>query len=194
MSNFTVLFDANVLYPAPLRDFLLRLAVTDLFRAKWTDDIHEEWISNVLKNAEKKGNLNITREKLERTKALMNEYAQDALVTDYKELIETLKLPDPDDRHVLAAAIKGRCDLIVTFNLKDFPENILAKYGLQACHPDDFITDLIDLSNITVAKVAKIHRESLKNPPKDIDEYLSTLESQGLAGTVSELEDFKELI
>jgi len=172
----------------------MRLAVTGLFRAKWTDQIHEEWISNLLEKAEKQGNKNITREKLERTKELMNKHAQDALVTDYEELIEGLTLPDQGDRHVLAAAIKGRCDLIVTFNLKDFPKDVLEKYGIEARHPDDFITDLIDLSDTTVAQVAKSHREALKNPSKTVDEYLSTLEAQGLPVAVSELEAFKNLI
>ena len=95
VSNFTALFDACVLYPAPLRDFLMRLAITDLFRAKWTDEIHDEWIRNVLKNR-----ADLTEERLHRTKALMNSNVRDCLVQGYKDLIPSLNLPDANDRHV----------------------------------------------------------------------------------------------
>jgi predicted nucleic acid-binding protein len=129
MSNFIVIFDACVLYPAPLRDFLMHLALMDLFRAKWTQQIHEEWISNLLKNRK-----DLTREKLERTKALMNEAAQECLVENYETLIPGLKLPDPDDRHVLAAAIKGGAALIVTFNFEDFPNSTLKQYDINSLY------------------------------------------------------------
>lgn len=102
MGNFTVFLDASVLYPAPLRDLLLELAVADLYRAKWSDAVHEEWIRAVLKNRS-----DLTRAQLERTRDLMNAHARDPLVTDFERLIGVLDLPDPDDRHVLAAAIKG---------------------------------------------------------------------------------------
>lgn len=116
MSHFTALLDANVLYPAPLRDLFLQLAVTDLFKAKWTADIHREWIEALMRNEPECG-----RAALERTRVLMDTATRDSLVTGYEALIDTLTLPDPDDRHVLAAAIVGRCDVIVTQNLKDFP-------------------------------------------------------------------------
>src|SRR5690349_185458 len=109
MSNFIVLYDACVLYPAPLRDLLMRLALTDLFRAKWTNEIHEEWIRNVLANRS-----DITMEMLERTRNLMNSNVRDCLVDGYQELTQGLMLPDPNDRHVLAAAIHANCAVIVT--------------------------------------------------------------------------------
>src|ERR1700704_3911086 len=105
MSNYTALLDANVLYPAPLRDLLLQLAVTDLFRAKWTADIHREWIEALLRREP-----NRDRAALERTRDLMDKATRDCLVGGYEALIPSLTLPDPDDRHVLAAAIIGRCD------------------------------------------------------------------------------------
>ena len=104
MAQFTAFLDASVLYPAPLRDLLLELAVADLYRAKWSDTVHEEWITPVLRNR-----LDLTRAQLERTRDLMNAHVRDALVTGFKQLIEILALPDPDDRHVLAAAIRGAC-------------------------------------------------------------------------------------
>jgi len=106
--RYTVVFDACVLYPAPLRDLLLRLSISGLFSAKWTDQIHDEWITNLL---ETRPDL---EDKLPRTHELMNQAVPDCLVTGYKSLIENLKLPDADDRHVLAAAIRAGAQAIVT--------------------------------------------------------------------------------
>lgn len=165
------------------------LAVTDLYRAKWTDAIHDEWIRNVLKNRP-----NLKPEQLKRTRELMNAHVRDCLVTGYEPLIDAITLPDPDDRHVLAAAIRAGADLIVTFNLKDFPEEALKPYGIEAQHPDDFLIFQLDLAPNIVCAAAKRHRASLKNPPKDVEEYLLTLGAQGLAQTVSGLRQFAELI
>jgi predicted nucleic acid-binding protein len=189
MTNFTALYDACVLYPAPLRDFLLQLAVTDLFRAKWTDKIHDEWMRSVLKQRP-----DISREQLERTKMLMNSHVRDCLVTGYEELEGTIHLPDPNDRHVLAAAIVGHAQVIITFNLKDFPESELGKYGIEAQHPDEFIAHLIDLSQQTVCVAAKKCRERLKHPAYDVDQYLDTLTRQQLTSTVSFLRDMRGLM
>jgi predicted Zn-dependent peptidase len=103
MGHYTALLDANVLYPAPLRDIFLQLAVTDLFKAKWTADIHREWIEALMRKDPPPD-----RAALERTRDLMDKATRDSLVTGYEPLIDSLTLPDPDDRHVLAAAIVGR--------------------------------------------------------------------------------------
>jgi hypothetical protein len=189
MANFTALYDACTLYPAPLRDLLMHLAMTDLFRARWTDQIHEEWIRSVLKDR-----LDLKREQLERTRSLMNAHVRDCLVTGYEDLIEGLTLPDPDDRHVLAAAIRSSTSVIVTFNLGDFPPDYLDELGIEAQHPDEFIAHLIDRAPAAVCSAAKRHRASLKNPPKTVDEYLGTLANQRLPETVSRLREFEELI
>jgi len=105
-------------------------------------------------------------------------------------LIPGLQLPDPNDRHVLAAAIRGRADVIVTANLRDFPTEILAEFGIEAQHPDEFALHLLDLAPGIVTEAARNHRESLKNPPKTIDEYLNALESLGLTQTVSVLREY----
>lgn len=185
-SNFTVIYDACVLYPAPLRDLLMRLALTDLFRARWTDDIHEEWIRNVLKN-----NANLRREQLERTRQLMNDHVRDCLVTGYESYIETIQLPDPNDRHVVAAAIRSGASLIVTFNLKDFPAGTLGALDIEAQHPDEFIAHQFDLNPACVLEAAAKQRRSLRNPPRSVDEYLETLLNQGLVETVKEFRKWR---
>ena len=104
MTKFSVIYDACVSYPAPLRDLLMHLALTDLFKARWTDEIHAEWINALLRREQ------YDREILERTRDLMDSSVRDAKVTGYEWLIDSLDLPDPNDRHVLAAAIKaGAC-------------------------------------------------------------------------------------
>jgi len=150
---------------------------------------HDEWTRNVLQNRP-----DLKPEQLQRTRELMNAHVRDCLVTGYETLIEAVTLPDPNDRHVLAAAIRAGADLIVTFNLGDFPEKDLKPYGIEAQHPDDFLMFQFDLAANIVCAAAKRHRASLRNPPKDVDEYLATLEAQGLAQTVSTLRRFAELI
>jgi predicted nucleic acid-binding protein len=189
VSQFTVVYDACALYPAPLRSLLMYLALTDLFRAKWTDAIHEEWMRNVRKDYP-----DITQAQLERIRDLMNAHVRDCLVTEYEDLIGALTLPDPDDRHVLAAAIRAGAGVIVTTNLVDFPKETLTKYGIEAQHPDEFIMHLLDLAPHLVCSAAKKQRESLKNPPLTVEQYLESLERQGLPQTVSALRQFAELI
>ena len=189
MGSFTALLDASVLYPAPLRDLLLELAVSDLYRAKWSNVIHDEWINALLRTRP-----DLTRERLERTRDLMNTHTRDALVTGFEDLIEVLTLPDPNDRHVLAAAIKGRADVIVTTNLKDFPNNALKRWGIEAQHPDEFLTHQFHLSQPTFLTAMKTVRLRLKNPPKSVEDYLDTLRTQGLLATVNEIAPFGQFI
>lgn len=189
MAAFTALYDACVLYPAPLRDLLMRLALTDLFRAKWTDAIHDEWIRAVLKTRP-----DLKPEQLERTRQLMNAHVRDCLVTGFEEIIPSLTLPDPGDRHVLAAAIVGRADVIVTFNRKHFPASALSPLGVEAQHPDEFVTHLLDLDPGAVCAAVKRQRESLKKPPKSVDDFLPTLEQCGLPLTVAAIRAFAELL
>jgi predicted nucleic acid-binding protein len=189
MNHFTVVYDACVLYPAPLRSFLMYLALTGLYRARWTNDIHEEWIRSVMEN-----NPSFTRAQGERVRDLMNMHVTDCLVTGYESLIEGLSLPDPNDRHVLAAAIRCRADVIVTFNLKHFPRDELRKYDVEALDPDDFVMLQFDLAQHAVCTAAKNQRASLKKPAMTADEYLECLERQGLVQTASELRKFASLL
>jgi hypothetical protein len=165
------------------------LAVTDLFRARWTNDIHLEWMRNV-----RRAYPGITEAQIERIRILMDTNVRDCLITGYESLIPALTLPDPNDRHVLAAAIKGGADVIVTFNLKHFPDDALKQYGIEAVHPDDFLNSQIDLAPNVVCSAAKQQRGSLKNPPMTVAEYLASLERQSLPQTVSGLRRYADLI
>lgn len=136
----------------------------------------------------------LSREKLERTRQLMDASVPDCLVEGYEDLIAGLQLPDPNDRHVLAAAIRAGADVIVTANLKHFPPSSLASYGIDAQHPDPFVRHLVDLAPGRVCVAVKTHRQGLKNPPKTVPQYLETLERQALPETVAALREFEELL
>lgn len=183
-SRFTALLDANVLYPAPLRDFLLHLADVELYRPKWTKEIQEEWVRNLLlKRADlKRANLNKTHE-------AMNSAFPDANITNYEEIIDNLSLPDNNDRHVLAAAIKVNADVIVTFNVKDFPSVYLKSFGIEVQHPDEFIINLIDVDKQTSIEAFSNQVRSLKNPPESEDEVLSVLAKCGLKNCIKKLKE-----
>jgi predicted nucleic acid-binding protein len=178
----TVIYDACVLYSAMLRDALMRLAVTGLYRAVWTDAIHEEWIHAVLANRS-----DLTREKLDRVRALMNAHVLDSLVSGYEPLIPTIDLPDPDDRHVLAAAIHSGADVIVTFNVKDFPAAITLPLGIIAQHPDDFIQELTARDGPAVLTALRQQRMALQKPPKTAEEFVATFAAAGLPKSAATL-------
>lgn len=186
---FVALYDACVLYPAPLRDLLMHLARTGLFRARWTERIHDEWVRNLLKRRS-----DVKPEQLQRTRELMNQAVPDCLVTGYEDLEACLKLPDEDDRHVLAAAICGRADVIVTYNLKDFPEAILKPKGIDAQHPDDFIRHLLDLHAGSVVAAVRAQRETLRKPPLSARELLDIFLQQQLTASVAALEPYMDAL
>ena len=184
-----VVFDACVLYSAPLRGFLLSLATAKLVEPFWSDEIQNEWTRSVSRNRPV-----LERHTLESTCQKMDAHFPNALVQGYESLIPTLVLPDPNDRHVLAAAIHVEADSIVTFNLSDFPKKALQPYGIEALPPEEFVLRLIQQRPERVIKVARDHRSSLKNPPKTADEYLATLEKQGLPKTVAFLREHNDNI
>lgn len=175
----TVVLDACVLYAAHLRDFLLHLALQKLYNPRWTDRINEEWIRNVLKNRP-----DLSESNFARLLELMNETFPRANVKNIK-LSDELNLPDPDDIHVLAAAIHCKAELIVTFNIKDFPSNELAKYGIKAVHPDEFLKSLIEENPIKVTQAFSNQVESLKNPPISTSEILERFRKTQLTRTAN---------
>jgi hypothetical protein len=181
---FVVIYDACVLYPAPLRDLLIRLARTGLFRAQWTELILDECFRNILANRP-----DLLPEALVRTRELMIKAVPDCMVTGYEPLIDGVDLPDVDDRHVLAAAIRAAAQAIVTANLDDFPAAKLEAYGVEAIHPDDFVLDLLDLAPGAVASVVVDQAAGLKNPLRTVADLLDTLRAQGLARSVAKLRE-----
>jgi len=188
-SPFTAVYDACVLYPAPLRDFLMWLALSGRFRARWTQQIHREWKRNLLKNR-----TDLTIEQLDRTSELMDRAIPDACVYDFEDLITGLSLPDTNDRHVLAAAIRCGAGVIVTFNLKDFPDTCLAPYGVEAQHPDEFVENLFHLDQAVVIAAAQRQRQQLKLSPIAVEPFLDLLQRQGLVESVRALSAYRAIL
>lgn len=189
MAQFIVIYDSCILYSAPLRDLFMRLALTDLYHAKWTQEIHKEWMRNLLKNRP-----DISAQRLESIRSRMDLHVRDCLVVGYEALIEGILLPDPNDRHVLAAAIRAHAQTIVTYNLSDFPTSYLAQYEIDVQHPDGFLRHLLDLAPAKVIATVQETRRSLKNPPKNSSEYLAILEKQSLPQTCAYLREYESLI
>jgi hypothetical protein len=183
------LLDACTLYPPALRDLFMWLATARVYQPRWTDAIHTEWIRSVLAKRS-----DVTLAQLERTRHLMDQVDPESLVTGYEHRIPDLRLPDADDRHVLAAAIEAQAAVVVTFNLSDFPSSALAPHGIAAIHPDAFLCQLMDMEEEMVLIGIRRHRASLRKPPKTVEEYLSTLHTNGLTRFVALLEGQKEAL
>lgn len=181
-SGLPIFLDACVLYPAPLRDFLLHLAAEGLYMPKWTDRVHEEWTRNLLIN---RPDLTITQ--LDKTVGAMNRAFPDALVVLDETLLSSIQLPDPNDRHVVAGALRGTASIILTINLRDFPIAQLEGFGLEALHPDVFIRDLIELDSGAVSQAFYNQVANLRNPPMSPEAVLQTLHKNGLHETVARL-------
>lgn len=173
--------DACVLHPPALRDFLLRLAWEEAFLPRWTETIHGEWMNS----ARKRRADTTSSKKLERTRRLMDASFANAMVKNWEALVPSLSLPDENDRHVLAAAIRAKASVIVTLNLRDFPASALAPHNVEAIHPDDFVIRLWARDANKVVHAARSQRAALRHPPKSVDEHLQTLENQGLNQTVA---------
>ena len=171
-----VVYDACVLYPSPLRDFLIRVAIAELVRARWSERILDEVFRNVERDRP-----DLDPARLRRTRATMCAAVLDSVVDGYEELEGSLNLPDPDDRHVLAAAIHVGARTIVTFNLRDFPASELARHDVVAAHPDYFAVELLMRAPSLVLDVLREQAASLKSPPRSAMDVLGTLERCGLA-------------
>ncbi len=187
-TQFTVLLDSCVLYPAPLRDLLLQLASKGLFRGRWTKQIQDEWIRSLLKNRP-----DLKEDQLKRTCDLMNISVLDCMIQGYEDLMPGISLPDPDDVHVLAAAVKAQAQIIVTTNIKDFPIETLQKFDIEAQHPDTFLRCQLDLNLPIFLSCIKTIRTRLKKPPATANQYLFTL-FHHLPQTVSFLKQYENLI
>jgi hypothetical protein len=168
-------YDACVLYPFHLRNVLVQCAFDGLVDARWTDDIHAEWIRNLAANSP-----GTSLDRLQATRDHMKAVLPDADVAGYQDLIPNLSLPDPDDRHVLAAAIAGKAELIVTWNLKHFPTADLRSHSVAAISPDDFLVGLHSTYRSELIASVKRARLNLRKTLPSTDEFINTLKGQGL--------------
>ena len=159
-SRFTCVLDTCVIYPVEVRDVLLWFAYAGLYVPKWTSHIHREWDSVM----QRKG---ISDSERLKRRERMDEAFPFARVSNYEPLIEQLELPDPDDRHVFAAAIKVNANLIITENLKDFPTDYLATFSLAAKTADDFLADIVDLDPATALGAFNTHVSYRRDPDMD---------------------------
>ncbi|GGH18005.1 PIN domain-containing protein [Sphingobacterium alkalisoli] len=178
--RFTAVLDTNVIYPVIIRDLLLWFAHYDMYTPKWSANIFEEWKTVMVRKG-------IPEEEAKKRIQAPNAAFPDAFVLNYEGIIPSLTLPDPNDCHVLAAAIKSNANVIVTNNIKDFPKDYLNSFGVGIKTADDFLTDIIDLNHevsIQAFREMVVHK---KNPKMDVYEVLDQLRKSGLTDTANYL-------
>lgn len=189
-ARYTALLDACVLFPLAMTDALMSLATAGFFAAKWTTKIEEEWIRAIERQRpDLQGKLDVRRDS-------MREAIPDWEVPEpgWSQLVHKLELPDTDDRHVLAAAIAGHADCIVTANLQDFPASVLNGFGLEAIDPDTFIINQWDLDPVNAIAAFKRMRARRKKPESSPADFADALEIGGLPTTAERLRAAAELI
>jgi len=174
-SKTIVVLDACVLYSAFMRDILLNLAEQGIYEPKWSDIITDEWLRNLLQNRP-----DLKEANLRRTIGFMEQEFTNPSITNFEHHIPSIQLPDPDDRHVVACAIQCEAEIIVTFDMKDFPVEELQKFGITPKHPDDFVCDLFEKNTKAAITAFNVQREKLKNPPQTKEELLETFRRNGL--------------
>ncbi|ASM75242.1 MULTISPECIES: PIN domain-containing protein [Roseobacteraceae] len=186
-NRYTAVLDASVLFPNMKRDLLLRFFEADLYRARWTEQIQQEWLTNAIARYADK------EEQLKRTDALMREHFEDAWVEGYERFIETVVLPDRDDRHVVAAAIRINAQYIVTDNLKHFPEDTLGELDIERGSADKFLASTFEHYELEALSIIREHRANLRSNPK-APEYLMNLISKGLPLLSARLKPHRDAI
>lgn len=187
-ARYTAILDANTLYPTLVRDLLLSLATAGLYHARWTAAINDEWTQNLAKDRPDIASA------LPGVVALMNNAIPDCIVENYEPLIGCIALPDPNDQHVVAAAVAGHADAIVTFNIKDFPIHVLAPHGIEVQHPDDFVMNQLQLQELVAINAIKTMRARWKNPERSAADLIAALEKRGLPLTAAHLKQAEALI
>lgn len=186
--RFVVILDANVLYPFRVRDTLLRFYHAGLFRGRWTEKILEEWTSNLLASRP------TLQQSIQDQLAAIRRAFPEAVVTGYEAIISGLQLPDPDDRHVLAAAIRCGAQHIVTQNLSDFPAALLEEFSIEAIHPDEFLSRTFDLYPAEAFETLREMRRIYKNPPYTPSEFVLDLTAKGLPKLASRLRPMRDYL
>lgn len=189
ISTFTAFFDANVFYGARLRSLIVYAAQTKLFRARWSEMVHEEWVRNLLKNRQ-----DLKAEDLIRIRELMNAAVPDCIVTGFEPLMNCIALPDDDDRHIVAAAIMTRANVIVTFNLKHFPTYTLEGFRIHTKHPDEFLMDAFSLGPDEMAEAVINDCLHYSTPPLTFDDYRAGLTKAGVPKFAKIIEPWEMLV
>jgi predicted nucleic acid-binding protein len=187
-AKYTAILDANVLYPNTLRNLLLSLASDGIYHVKWTTEITQEWSRNLVADRPD------IASKIDRLVELVNLSVQDCLVEGYEYIIPTIELPDLNDRHVVAAAVVGHADAIVTFNLKDFPAELIDKFGVDVQHPDDFLMNQLQLRQFDALEVMRKVRGRYRNPQLSAKEFIELVSRNGLPQTAQYLQTHMGLI
>jgi predicted nucleic acid-binding protein len=190
-ARYTAILDACVLYPVTIANILMELAWQGLYAAKWTKEIDQEWV-----NALKRDRPDLSDEKIRYRLDNMHRAIPDweIPISRYKKLIPIIHLPDKNDRHVLAAAITGHADCIVTKNTKDFPVSAVEQYGVEILHPDDFVLLQITLDSIQSLTAIKHLRGRMRKPKLSANEFIESLETVELVRTADYLRQAHELI
>jgi predicted nucleic acid-binding protein len=174
--RFQAVLDTNVIYPLISRDLLFWFAHYDLYTPKWSKHIFDEWEEVMIRKG-------LDQKDAAKRIATVNSAFPEALVKNYEFLIPTLNLPDQKDRHVLAAAIKSNSNCIVTNNLKDFPKELVNKFGVQVISGDDFLVELIEIYHDQAIAAFKEMVLTRKSPKMEEIEILNQLKKCGLKKT-----------
>ncbi len=181
MARYAVLLDACVLVPVALADTLLRTAERELYRPLWSGRILAEAADAVVEI-----HPDISPEQIKKRFADMEDAFEDARVDGWEDLEDTVTLPDPDDRHVVAAALRGRADAIVTANIRHYPVDILGPLNIEVIHPDDFLLDQLDLAPRIVLEVLREQAAHTRRPPLTPVDLITRLAKSGVQGFADE--------
>ena len=186
-TRFVALLDASVLFSIRVTNLALQVATQGLFQPKWSDAIHDEWARSVVAKDQSQDPARINRRR-----TIMDQSFPDAKITGFEPLIDGLTLPDPGDRHVLAAAIAAEVDVVVTFNIRHFPADALTPHGIEAQHPDAFLLQQLTLAPVAFIEAARSVRDRLNRPPQSPDDFLDALRRAGLPHVTLELSQHKD--
>ncbi|TDB73058.1 PIN domain-containing protein [Micromonospora sp. KC721] len=176
---FPAFLDTCVLYPAHLCDTLLRLAEVAAYRPLWSEDVLIELRRNLLERG-------IVEERVDRRISHMRAAFPDAMVTGYESLVDGMT-NDPKDRHVLAAAVRANAEVLVTFNVGDFPEVSVKPYDVLTIHPDDFLLDQLDLYPGVTLDVLHRQAAAYRREPTTVPALLALLSRTGVPQFAAEV-------
>jgi predicted nucleic acid-binding protein len=186
--RFVVVLDANVLYPYRVRDALFRFAEAGLFRARWSPTIVDEWKRSLLHRRPE------LEASIDSQIAAMERAFPESCVDGGSSLVEGLDLPDPDDRHVFATAIRTGAEHIVTENLRDFPDDKLKPFGITAVSADDFLASTFELYPTEALAAMRTMRREYNNPALTPGEFIFDLQAKGLPKLASMLKESIDIL